>query len=194
MGVSKRDRDLVKRCLANQSGAWKDFVDRNLALIYHVIQNTAFLRSVPLQPGDVEDLVADILLQIVSGDFAILRNFKGESSLATYLAVIARRICVHKLANRAIMQEKTNQQQELDGLADRREKAKTPSENLEDIESLLKRLHGKEKEVVRLRFMEGRSYEEVSSALHIPVNSIGPILARAQQKMKKQVKNNRQES
>src|SRR5262245_4374492 len=44
------DRDLLRRCLDHQPGAWNDFVDRYLGLIYHVIHHTAHSRSTPLQP------------------------------------------------------------------------------------------------------------------------------------------------
>jgi RNA polymerase sigma factor (sigma-70 family) len=94
------DRALLQRCLNHKSVAWKDFVDRFIGLIYHTILYTADMREFPLRLEDIEDLAAEILLQIVAEDFAILRQFQGNSSLATYLAVIARRICVHELAQR----------------------------------------------------------------------------------------------
>src|SRR5438876_3831324 len=88
------DRALLHRCLHHDPGAWNDFVDRFLGLIYHVIHHTSFLRSTPLRPEDIEDVAAEVLLQIVSNDYALLRQFRYESSLATYLTVIARRVCV----------------------------------------------------------------------------------------------------
>ena len=105
MALTNLDRDLLKRCLAHQPGAWNDFVDRFLGLIYHVVHHTAHLRSTPLQPEDTEDLAAEVLLQIVANDYAVLRQFRGNSSLATYLTVIARRICVHELARRVAARE-----------------------------------------------------------------------------------------
>src|SRR5215475_7377871 len=92
------DRTILQRCLNHEPGAWNDFVDRFLGLIYHVIHHSAYLRSTPVRPEDVEDLAAEVLLQIVSGDYAVLRQFAGKSSLATYLTVIARRICVSEMA------------------------------------------------------------------------------------------------
>src|SRR5215468_7241729 len=94
------DRDLLRRCLSRQSGAWNDFVDRFLGLIYHVVQHTAHLRSVPIGPEDTEDLAAEVLLQIVANDYAVLKQFRGQSSLSTYLTVIARRICVRELTKK----------------------------------------------------------------------------------------------
>ena len=53
------DRTLLQRCLNRESGAWNDFVDRFIGLIYHVVHHTAHLRSVTLKPEDVEDIAAE---------------------------------------------------------------------------------------------------------------------------------------
>jgi RNA polymerase sigma-70 factor (ECF subfamily) len=58
-------------------------------------------------------------------------------------------------------------------------------ENLEEVEKLLAKLPNREREVVRLHYLEGRSYEEISTALKIPVNTIGAILSRARKKLRK---------
>ena len=56
-------------------------------------------------------------------------------------------------------------------------------ETLEEVQRLLRRLPTREREVVRLFYLEGRSYEEISTALHLPVNSIGPVLSRVKKKL-----------
>jgi RNA polymerase sigma-70 factor, ECF subfamily len=185
------DRTLVQRCLNHEPGAWNDFVDRFLGLIYHVIHHTAYLRSMPLRAEDTEDMAADILLQIVAGDYAVLRQFRGHSSLATYLSVIARRICVHELAQRAAAREV---QLRTDGRGAEHEPEEPPKaqiglENLEEVQKVLKKLPSREREVVRLCYLEGRSYEEISTELNIPVNSIGPILSRARKRLRRGVIN-----
>jgi RNA polymerase sigma-70 factor (ECF subfamily) len=180
------DRTLVQRCLNHEPGAWNDFVDRFLGLIYHVVHHTAYLRSMPLRAEDTEDMAADILLQIVAADYAVLR---GQSSLATYLSVIARRICVHELAQRAAAREV---QLKADGKGTEHEPEEPPKaqiglENLEEVQKLLKKLPSREREVVRLCYLEGRSYEEISTELNIPVNTIGPILSRARKRLRRGV-------
>jgi RNA polymerase sigma-70 factor (ECF subfamily) len=192
VALTNLDRDLLKRCLSHQPGAWNDFVDRYLGLVYHVIHHTAHLRSAPLKPEDVEDLAAEVLLQIVAGDYAVLRQFRGNASLATYLTVIARRICVHELARRSAAREV--QPAGPAGLEEAEDEA-PPSrdagdklERLEEVEKLLARLPSREREVVRLHYFEGRTYEEIATELKIPVNSIGPILSRARKKLRKEGK------
>jgi RNA polymerase sigma-70 factor (ECF subfamily) len=96
--------------------------------------------------------------------------------------VIARRICVHELTRRASIREapKANGRAE----APARNRADASLENMEEVQKLLRKLPAREREVVRLFYLEGRSYEEISTELHIPVNTIGPVLARARKKLR----------
>ena len=186
MALTTVDRALLQRCLTRQSGAWNDFVDRFLGLIYHTIHHTAHLRSVELQPEDTEDVAAEILLQIIANDYGVLRQFKGTCSLATYLTVIARRICVHELARRAAAHE-VQPTRPLDAAA--ADVAQPPRtevglESLEEVQKLLSRLPSRERKVVAMYYLEGRSYEEISTELNIPVNTIGPVLSRARKKLR----------
>lgn len=180
------DRDLLRRCLNKESGSWNDFIDRYLSLIYHVIGYTAHLRSVRLAPEDVEDIAAEVLLKIVANQYKVLREFRGESSFATYLTVVARRICVQELVRR-------QQRKEAIARGDLRvpvqELEEEPAalkgvESLEEVEKLLRRLSGREREIVRLYYLEARTYEEISTETDVPVNTIGTILSRARKKLR----------
>ncbi len=185
MPLSQDDQKLVQRCLTHQPGAWNDFVDAYLGLIYRIIHHTAHLRGATLQPEDVEDLASDVLLQVVANNYATLRQFQGRSSLATYLTVICRRNCVHLLARRfgtaAIFKSAPNESQSLEETVS---DAEYNSDALEHVHDLLTHLPKGVREVVRLHYLVGLTYEEISSQLGIPVNSIGPLLTRARQKLR----------
>ena len=187
MARTAADHILLDRCLRHEPGAWRTFVNQFLGLIFHVVKRTSQLVGMPLRPADVEDVTAEILLEIVKNDFAVLRRFRRKSSLATYLTVIARRVCLHELnrqwAERMPVQAPDRPQAEPDRLT-----APPPFSQMEDqeeIERLLRRLPAPERHVVRLFYMEGHTYQEISSELHIPINSIGPMLFRARQKLRK---------
>jgi RNA polymerase sigma-70 factor (ECF subfamily) len=194
VALTAEDRALVQRCLNHERGAWNDFVDRFLGLLYHVVQHTAHLRSMPLRPEDTEDVAAEILLQVVANDYAVLRQFRGQSSLATYLTVIARRTCVHELAQRASSREvqpKSDGRRAAEPEPEEPPKAQLGLESLEEVQKLLRKLPAREREVVRLYYLEGRTYEEISTELNLPVNSIGPVLSRARKKLRKESKENK---
>lgn len=184
------DRDLLRRCLHHETGAWNDFVERFSGLVYHVIGHTSDQRSFPLTPQDTEDIAAQVMLQIIDNDYAVLRQFRGNSSLATYLTVIARRTAVHDLARRArlVPGRPTNTMASHEAEDDEPPPGKG-LETLEEVSRLLKKLPEKDRAVVKLYFLEGKSYEEIGKELAIPVNSIGAILSRARRKLRGDVIN-----
>jgi RNA polymerase sigma-70 factor (ECF subfamily) len=187
---SDGDRALLQRCLNHEAGAWSAFVDRFLGLVFHVVRHSAYLLGMPLQSQDIEDIVAEIMLEIIKKDYAVLRQFKGQSSLATYLIVVARRTCMREL-NRRLGEHVP--QRSLDRPLGEPEHLDPPpalvqQESREEVEKLLRQLPAPERHVVRLFYLEGRTYQEISAELHIPVNSIGPMLFRSRQKLRGNVK------
>lgn len=182
MALSDLDRNLLKRCLTQAPRAWEDFVDRFLGLIIHVVNHSAQSRSIRLADHDREDLAAEVFTAIIEDDMAVLRRFRGESSLATYLTVVARRIIVREL-----LQRKTpallNELNEIPA----HENGSSLEERInsrEEVERLLRTLHGPEADIVRMYHLEGKSYREISSRIGMPENSIGPTLSRARAKLR----------
>jgi RNA polymerase sigma-70 factor (ECF subfamily) len=161
-------------------------VDRFISLIYHVVNYTAHLRSTRLNPEDVEDIAAEVLLKIVASDFRLLREFRGDASLATYLTVITRRICIQELLRKQKSRDASSRWDDraMLGEPDSAPAALKGMESLEEVEVLLKSLSGKEREIVRLYYLEGRTYEEISTETEIPVNTIGAVLSRARKKLR----------
>ena len=181
MALSELDRKLLDRCLADAPRAWEDFVDRYMGLVIHVINHTAQCRSIRLSPEDREDLAADVFTAIIGDDMAVLRNFRGASSLATYLTVISRRITVPALMaqkNPARLSEATNE------AADESQSAEQRISDAEEVERLLSQLEGIESEVVRLYHLEGLTYKQISTETGVAENSVGPTLSRARNKMR----------
>ncbi len=183
MALSEIDRNLLERCLKRKPRAWEDFVDRFLGLVLHVIKHTAQSRGIRLSPEDRDDLCGEVFLQILKDDFAILRHFRGQSSLATYLTVVARRIVVRRLVS---MQAQSTLGQSLPAAEPAASTAAPEAAlaNREEVERLLNQLDGVEAQVVRMFHLEGKSYQEITQATGIPENSIGPILSQARAKLR----------
>jgi RNA polymerase sigma-70 factor, ECF subfamily len=184
VALSEIDRNLLSRCLARKPKAWEEFVDRFMGLVIHVINHSAQARSMRLATEDREDLAGDVFLTLVKDDFAVLRHFRGESSLATYLTVVTRRVVVHQLLKHKSASRLSDvaEPAHLDGAAG---SAIERVQNRDEVQRLLEELDGAEADVVRMYHLEGKSYQEISSLAGIPENSIGPTLSRARQKMRR---------
>ncbi len=180
MALSDLDRNLLDRCLAGQPGAWEDFVDRFMGLVIHVINHTAQCRSIHLSAADREDLAAEVFLTIIDNQLAVLRHFRQESSLATYLTVIARRVVVRKLVGGHSVTPLPDMVRE----ASENDQFEQRISDREQVEQLMTRLEGNEAQVVRMYHLEGLSYQDISRSVGMPVNSVGPLLSRARAKMR----------
>jgi RNA polymerase sigma-70 factor, ECF subfamily len=181
VALSEIDRNLLERCLQRKPRAWEDFVDRFLGLFVHVVDHASAARNIALGAEDRDDLCADVLLSLIRDDFAILRHFRGQSSLATYLTVIARRVVVREMTKRAPARHVGGTEDFLDkssdGVAQR-------AEDREEVERLLQELPSREAEIVRMYHLEGKSYQEISRATGVAENSLGPVLSRARAKLR----------
>ena len=180
------DRQLLDRCLRHQPQAWNDFVDRYMGLIYHVTHHVAHSRSIQLSPADIEDIAAEILLAIVDDDYQVLRNFKAQSSLPTYLTVVARRVCVREVVKRfheAELGHATAHRANVEDTAHQTEAE--PIIAAEEVERMLGTLPEREADVVRLYHLKYLNYRQIGKQLGIPENSVGPILAKARRSLKR---------
>jgi len=183
--LSEIDRNLLQRCLGRKPRSWEDFVDRFVGLVIHVINHTAQSRSIRLTPEDREDLAAEVFLAIINDDFSVLRRFRGESSLATYLTVVSRRVAVRELLKRKSSASLTESAAESAGARQTGPAIEERLSNREEVARLLKELEGAEADVVRLYHLEGKSYQEISAQVGMAENSIGPTLSRARAKMRR---------
>jgi RNA polymerase sigma-70 factor (ECF subfamily) len=115
-----------------------------------------------------------------------LGNFKGDSTLATYLTRIAINLSLNELKRRkrgsrffSLTTETDQVRQIPDRTAD-----SSFNENSEMINRALQQLEPKFKSVVVLRLIEGYSTAETAKILDIPLGTVLSRLARAQKKMK----------
>lgn len=179
------DRQLLDRCLTHEPGAWNDFVDRYMGLIYHVIHHVSHARSVVLSPDDIEDLAAEIFLGVVDDDYKVLRQFKGASSLPTYLTVVARRICVKEVVKRHREAELGHINASRSAMDDGGSDESEPVATAEEVERMLKDLPDREAEVVRLYHLKYLNYRQIGKQVGVPENSVGPILAQARKRLRR---------
>jgi RNA polymerase sigma-70 factor (ECF subfamily) len=192
-GLDERTNELdwVRSLVAGDPAAWRAFVEQFQRLVLARVAATARELRLELRSDDAEDVAAEVFSQLVARDFAALREFQGRSSLSTWLSVITRRISLRRLLG--ARREPANPQYagapvELSG--DHQEDPLAQlirHENRQRLEAALAELPERHRDLVRLHYLDGCSYREISERLGIPANSIGPSLQRVQQKLREKM-------
>jgi RNA polymerase sigma-70 factor (ECF subfamily) len=147
-----------------------------------VVDRTCSQRRLALSAVDRDDVIAEILVEVLKENAAVLRGFAGRSSLATYLAVIARRTAVRMLSQADAHIVRVDLPTAGAAVVDRH--ADHRRSDREEIEGLMGCLEPDEARLIRLHHLEARSYGEISRLTGLPLGSIGPALSRARQKMR----------
>ena len=185
MALTDIDRRLLKQCLTRAPGAWKDFVDRFVGLFVHVIRHTAHVRSIRITSDDVDDLCSEVFVRLIENDYAVLRRFREQCSLATYLTVVSRRSVVKEMIRRRKAEAWGHVDAHGAAIEAAGDSKTIPnSDSVEEIALLLDHLPQPDAQIVRKFHLEGKTYREISSEVGVPENSIGPTLTRAREKLK----------
>ncbi len=186
MALTDIDKNLLRRCLTEEPGAWKDFVDRFIGLFTHVIHHTAHARSIRVSDSDVDDLLSEVFLVLLANDYRVLRNFRGNSSLATYLTVVSRRVVVKKMVERRMAEAlgHVSTKSKLENIPEESTRQQQMADDHEEIQNMIKQLPPADAQIVEQYHLQGKSYQQISTDLDIPENSIGPTLSRARNRMR----------
>ena len=190
MALAEFDAILIERCLERVPQAWEDFVERFIGLVCHVVQQTCEARNIPLSPILREDLVQEVFVAILADNYVVLRRFRGNSSLATYLTVVARRVVVKSILQKKLVPEFQASPDSVMAAPPEMADAAAGDEvqrvdDKDQVEHLLAGLSERDAAIVRMYHLEQKTYAEIASALNVPENSVGPTLSRARENMRR---------
>ncbi len=161
--------------------------DGDLRAFEEIYQATAgFVYNVALRvttnKEDAEDVTQEVFLNLYNN----LKNFRNESSFKTWVYRITVNCAINFAKKRATRRNKTVEFDEaLSDVAGPNEVHKTMDKEEQNkmIETLLNSINPEQRACVVLRNIEGLSYEQISQALNININTVRSRLNRAREKM-----------
>jgi RNA polymerase sigma-70 factor (ECF subfamily) len=168
------DAEIIRAVLAGDSNAFRELVIRYEPRVAATV--IGMLGKGP----ESEDVGQETFIRF----FKSLRDFRGESSVSTYLTRIAINLSLNELKKR--------KRRSLFFRAESGESFDIPDENAskgfseekELLQRALQKLNIQFRSVIILRLVDGYSTEETAKILNIPIGTVLSRLARAQQKLK----------
>jgi RNA polymerase sigma-70 factor (ECF subfamily) len=168
-----RETELVARILAGDQEAFAA-VERSYGGILRSLARNEFRFSEP----DSEDVVHDMLIALMERDYRLLRTYRGQASLGTWLRAVARRRCLGHLRKMAMRQRRSYEAAQ-DCPCSRYDR-----DNHIAVHQALSRLSPRDQALVRLFFFDGCSYRDISLALDLPENTVASSIYRAKERLR----------
>ncbi len=125
---------------------------------------------------DANDVSQDVFLRVYSS----LKKFKHNSSFSTWLYRIAVNSSISFLKKSNSQKKRVDTSSDLTNI----ESGDRSSDIDNLIQESIKKLDEKDRVVVVLKDIEGFSYEEISSILHINIGTVKSRLSRSREKLK----------
>ncbi|MCA1960312.1 MAG: sigma-70 family RNA polymerase sigma factor [Desulfomonile sp.] len=180
------ERRLVALCLTGDRKAWDEFFDAN----YRTISSVVAWRRWGFTPAEAEDVTQDIFEAIIKS----LKGFEFRSKLSTFVYKISVSICIARLRKRAALKRGSGRAElpidpfmetmEIDTTTTRGGSLDNPEDLLIRRESIfavgkaLTGLNERCRELIRFRYFNELSFQEISEITGLKENSLVVQLKR----------------
>ncbi|HET9958870.1 MAG TPA: sigma-70 family RNA polymerase sigma factor [Polyangiaceae bacterium] len=181
--TDETDETLLERIRGGDPGALDQLIERHQQKLYR------FGMKMCRDPEDAKDVLQDSLLALARS----IRDFRGDSSVSTWLYKVARSCCVKKRrSGRSVRTSDSLSTSSVDSSLER-EGSETPDESLaaREIRTVLDQaiatLEPAYREVLVLRDIEGLTAPEVAEVVGLTVEAVKSRLHRARLMVRERV-------
>jgi RNA polymerase sigma-70 factor (ECF subfamily) len=167
--------ELIERCQAGDGVAFRELFRNHRADIARLVQRMTG------RPGDLEDLVQEVFLQV----YRSIKDFRGQSRFSTWLyRVTVNVVLMHRRAarSRPIFQEIADDNFGADG-REQPDDQVARARRVSAFYRLLERLSDKKRAVFVLHELEGLSPSEVAKVVNAPVLTVRTRLFYARREL-----------
>lgn len=195
MRVSE-ELELVRRCADGDEAAWDELLRRYGAFLDWIIRRalTSARGRLP-GPDEVADVRNEVVAWLVAGEGRVLRTYRGESKLTSWLGVLVGRRARRIASRGASLDHKTVS---LDALTpeatshlavSRGEESEAAARGraLEALAGAIEELSQRDRALLKGAFYDRRSYVELAQELGVREDSVGQLLFRAKKRLKERL-------
>jgi RNA polymerase sigma factor (sigma-70 family) len=196
--MSSEDLLLLRRCANGEDEAWTEFLSRYGPFLEFIVRKalTSTRRGTPPTQTRVEEIRDELLAWFLENDGRVLKTYRGEAKITSWLGVVAGRRA-RRIARRglglsskcvsldALTEDAATHLAVEHAAADEDEGVRAQA--LARVASALEELPERDKALLRGAFFEDRSYEQLAQDVGVKADSIGQLLYRAKDKLKKKL-------
>jgi RNA polymerase sigma-70 factor, ECF subfamily len=167
------DLEAIRRCLAGDQQAFTELLERHKAVVYSLARNML---------GDATEAEDAAQEAFVKAYFA-LPNFRRECSFRSWICQITNRLCIDRIRARRAEKGKVAITEIPEPSIEGHDEAIITKEQLN---LALSRLPEQFRAILVMRHMEELSYEEIATALDMPLGTVKTQIHRARAALKKE--------
>jgi RNA polymerase sigma-70 factor (ECF subfamily) len=167
--------ELVAACLNGQPAAFDVIVERHRRTVYQLCYRFVGNHE------DANDLSQDVFLRAYKG----LKNFRGQSTLATWLYRIGVNVCLNRVSVKTLPSEPIEAAQHVDTRSESPSERVLRDERAVRVRAAIAQLPHKQRAALILRMYHEMSHQEIAEAVGSTVGAVKANVFHALQNLKK---------
>ena len=175
---------LINRCLKKDKKAWDLFVQKYSKLIYWAIRKRSAASSFECSQDDVDCIFQEVFLSILEDNKLV--QLKDAKAITGWLAIITFNKTVDFMRRR--IRDRGRLIPDIPVLSSSNFEQELLHRDLLDvISNIINMLSCKEKIIISLNLLKGRTHKEIAGIMNISVNTVSTTIARTKEKLKKEL-------
>jgi RNA polymerase sigma-70 factor, ECF subfamily len=169
------DPDLVAACLDGRPGAFDVIIERHRRPVYQLCYRFVGNHE------DASDLSQDVFLRAYRG----LKNFRGQSSLSTWLYRIGVNVCLNRVSVKTPVSEPIEHHPQVDTRTESPAERVLRDERASRVRAAIAQLPQKQRMALILRMYHDMSHQEIATSIGSSVGAVKANVFHALQNLKK---------
>jgi len=167
--------DMIERCIKREEKAWLEFINRFSGLVYYSASQRLRRDGFRFNEQDVQDIVQNVFVDI--WEKSKLVEVRERDKIQAWLSIVGQTRALNfmrKKKERLLAEDELFKVENVvsdNGETDRLELA-------EELETAIKPFEPREKIILKLNIIHGKTHKEIAKFMKIPINTVSTIIAR----------------
>ena len=178
--------DLIGRCIKREEKAWAEFIDRFSGLVYYSARERLKRSGFGFNEHDIQDIVQNVFVDI--WEKSRLAEVRERDKIKAWLSIIGQTRALNFMRSR---------KERLLGGEELFRAENIVSDNagagrirlMEELEKAIEEFPPREKIILKLNMVHGKTHKEVADFMNIPINTVSSIIARRKELLRKALGN-----
>lgn len=182
------DRELVRRCIDGEAGAWEKFVEKFSGLIYWAIKRKLCRYGCAYLINEAAEIYQRVFASI--WEKKSLLSVSERGNIAPWLIVLASNSTIDFIRKKGLEENFIRGSLASGQKPQQNETPPLLSEERRLLDEAIKLLNEREKACLELNCIAGKKHREIAEIFNMPVNSVSTAIARAKNKIKRHIESN----
>ncbi len=169
---------IIKAVLAGQTQAYAQLVQS------HGAKTRALCLTLLSNPSEAEDAAQDCFVKA----FQNLKDFRGQSSFATWISRIAHNHCLDILRKKTRQKTQSLDQENQEAWENKTALPNKPETSLDLLREALATMSKDQQEILLLKEVQGLTYEEMAKVLNCSLDAVKSRLRRSRQQLQQKTR------